>query len=57
MDVFNYSFWKLYIKTINELDPGLNLPELFILNLSKTLKFAATHLPQNDNENEVSAFQ
>ena len=29
---------------------------LFILNLSKMLKFAATHLPQNDNENEVSAF-
>ena len=29
---------------------------LFILNLSKILKFAATHLPQNDNENEVSAF-
>ena len=27
-----------------------------ILNLSKVLKFAATHLPQNDNENEVSAF-
>ena len=27
MDVFNHSFWKLYIKTINELDPGLNLPE------------------------------
>ena len=29
---------------------------LFDLNLSKMLKFAATHLPQNDNENEVSAF-
>ena len=29
---------------------------LFILNLSKMLKFAATHLLQNDNENEVSAF-
>ena len=28
----------------------------FILNLSKMLKFAATHLPQNDNENKVSAF-
>ena len=28
----------------------------FILNLSKMLKFTATHLPQNDNENEVSAF-
>ena len=26
------------------------------LNLSKKLKFAATPLPQNDNENEVSAF-
>ena len=26
------------------------------LNLSKMLKFAATPLPQNDNENEVSAF-
>ena len=30
--------------------------DLFILNLSKILKFGATHLPQNDNENEVSAF-
>ena len=29
---------------------------LFILNLSKMLKFAVTHLQQNDNENEVSAF-
>ena len=29
---------------------------LFILNLLKMLKFAATRLPQNDNENEVSAF-
>ena len=29
---------------------------VFILNLSKMLKFATTHLPQNDNENEVSAF-
>ena len=29
---------------------------LYILNLSKMLKFATTHLPQNDNENEVSAF-
>ena len=28
VDVFNHSFWKLYIKTINDLDPGLNLPEL-----------------------------
>ena len=28
MDVFNHSFWKLYIKIINDLDPGLNLPEL-----------------------------
>ena len=29
MDVFNHSFWKLYIKIINDLDPGLNLPESF----------------------------
>ena len=29
MDVFNHSFWKLYIKTINDLDPGLNLPEQY----------------------------
>ena len=29
---------------------------VFILNLSKMLKFATKHLPQNDNENEVSAF-
>ena len=28
VDVFNHSFWKLYIKTINDLDPGLNLPVL-----------------------------
>ena len=28
----------------------------FMESLSKMLKFAATHLPQNDNENEVSAF-
>ena len=28
VDVFNHSFWKLYIKIINDLDPGLNLPEL-----------------------------
>ena len=26
---------------------------LFILNLSKMLKFAAPHLPPNDNENEL----
>ena len=30
MDVFNHSFWKLYIKSINDLDPGLNLPERVI---------------------------
>ena len=30
--------------------------DLFILNLSKMLKFAVTHLQQNDNENEVSSF-
>ena len=29
LDVFNHSFWKLYVKTINDLDPGLNLPEFF----------------------------
>ena len=27
MNVFDHSFWKLYIKTINDLDPGLNVPE------------------------------
>ena len=32
MDVFNHSFWKLYIKTVNELDPGLNLPEVTIMS-------------------------
>ena len=36
VDVFNHSFWKLYIKTINDLDPGLNLPE-FYHNLYSTL--------------------
>ena len=29
---------------------------LFTLNLSKMRKFAATHLPQKDNKNEVSSF-
>ena len=28
VDVFNHSFWKLYLKVINDLDSGLNLPEL-----------------------------
>ena len=43
MDVFNHSFSKLYIKTINDLDPGLNLPEIdsaginLILTLTLTL--------------------
>ena len=27
VNVFDHSFWKLYIKTINDLDPGLNVPE------------------------------
>ena len=27
VDVFNHSFWKLYIKTINDLVPGLILHE------------------------------
>ena len=31
VDVFNHSFWKLYIKTINDLDPGLNLPETSLI--------------------------
>ena len=30
VDVFNHSFWKLYIKTINDLHPGLILPESFL---------------------------
>ena len=33
MDVFNHSFWKLYIKIINDLDPGLNLPEIVMYTL------------------------
>ena len=28
MDVFNNSFWKMYLKTINDLDPDLNPLEL-----------------------------
>ena len=40
-----YTYWDIH-----------HFGGLFILNLSKMLKFAATHLPQNDNENEVSAF-
>ena len=27
VNVFDHSFWKLYIKTINDLDPGLIVPE------------------------------
>ena len=27
VDVFNHSFWKLYIKVLNDLDPGLKLRE------------------------------
>ena len=40
-----YTYWDIH-----------HFGGLFILNLSKMLKFAATHLPQNDNENEVSGF-
>ena len=40
-----YTYWDIH-----------HFGGLFILNLSKMLKFATTHLPQNDNENEVSAF-
>ena len=31
VDVFNHSFWKLFMKIINDLDPGLNLPEIIML--------------------------
>ena len=41
-----YTYWDI-----------LHFGGLFILNLSKMQKFAATHLPQNDSENEVPAFQ
>ena len=40
-----YTYWDI-----------LHFGGLFILNLSKMLKFAASHLPQNDNENEVQLF-
>ena len=40
-----YTYWDIH-----------HFGGLLILNLSKMLKFAATHLPQNDNENEVSSF-
>ena len=40
-----YTYWDIH-----------HFGGLFILNLSKMLKFATTHLPQNDNENEVSVF-
>ena len=30
-DVLNNSFWKMYIKPINDLDPGLNLLEKFFV--------------------------
>ena len=39
-----YTYWDIH-----------HFGGLFILNLSKMLKFAATQLLQNDNENEVSA--
>ena len=39
VDVFNHSFWKLYIKVINDLDPGLNLPE----NVNKSLSDQVKH--------------
>ena len=41
MDVFNHSFWKLYIKTINDLDPGLNLPERrkMIISVKRLTKY------------------
>ena len=29
VDVLNLSFWKLYIKTLNDFDSGLNVLELF----------------------------
>ena len=44
VDVFNHSFWKLYIKIINELDPGLNLPE----RLSTLDKDLSVHLIYHD---------
>ena len=37
MDVFNHSYRKLYIKTINDLDPGLNLPEIDSAGINLTL--------------------
>ena len=33
MDVFNHSFWKRYIKSLNDLDPGLNLLEKCTRNI------------------------
>jgi len=46
-----YCIYYIHTETFIILAAGL-----FLLNLSKMLKFAATHLPQNDNENKVSAF-
>ena len=45
MDVFNHSFWKLYIKTINDLDPGLNLPESekWLRKFNKSASFLGTY--------------
>ena len=42
MDVFNNSFWKMYIKTINDLDPGLNLPECVFTLGEGLLRFCAS---------------
>ena len=50
MDVFNHSFRKLYIKTINNLDPGLNLPRSNKSPIKKKtapLKSATGELIQN----------
>ena len=44
VDVFNHCFWKLYIKTINDLDPGLNLPEFYPFHLSFVFRSAYVYI-------------
>ena len=44
VNVFNHSFWKLYIKTINDLDPGLNVPELLHTAILKSENSVSTNI-------------
>ena len=45
VDVFDHSFWKLYVKTINDLDPGLNLPEENAKRSAESILMLYIHFP------------